>query len=163
MAGTINKHIIIGNLGRDPEIRQTSNGSRLANLSVATSEQWTDRQSGERRERTEWHRVVIFDEKLVEVAEKYLKKGSKVYLEGQVQTRKFQDQQGEDRYMTETVLKQFQGQLQMLEKRGDNGGGYEQHNEGRPAGGSGGGQQSGQSGTSGGGDSLDDLDDEVPF
>ena len=167
MAGTVNKVILIGNLGRDPEVRQTNQGSRLANLSVATSEQWTDRQSGERREKTEWHRVVIFDDKLVEVAEKFLKKGSKVFLEGQLQTRKFQDQSGQERYMTEVVLQRFRSELQILDSRGEGGGG------GYAGGGGGGGygrqQQDDRVGAMdtrspapgpGGGD---DLDDEIPF
>lgn len=165
MAGTVNKVILIGNLGRDPEIRQTNQGSRLANLSLATSDQWTDKQSGERRERTEWHRVVIFDDKLVEVVERFLKKGSKIYVEGSLQTRKWQDQNGQDRYSTEVVLQRFRGELQMLDGRGGEGGGY--------SGGGGGGygrqQQDDRVGAMdtrspapgpGGGD---DLDDEIPF
>ncbi|MBK1669113.1 single-stranded DNA-binding protein [Rhodovibrio sodomensis] len=118
MSGTVNKVVLIGNLGRDPEIRQFNNGGRVANLAIATSERWTDRQSGERREKTEWHRVAVFDDKLVEVCEKYLKKGSKVYLEGQLQTRKYQDQSGQDRYITEVVLQRFRSELQMLDGRG---------------------------------------------
>ncbi len=114
MAGSVNKVILIGNLGRDPEVRTMQNGGRLANLSVATSDSWKDKQTGERRERTEWHRVVIFDERLVDVAEKYLRKGSKVYLEGELQTRKWQDQQGNDKYTTEVVLQRFRSQLLIL-------------------------------------------------
>ena len=152
MAGSVNKVILVGNLGRDPEVRHTNDGNPIVNLSVATSEQWRDRNSGERRERTEWHRVVIFDERLGEVAQKYLHKGSKVYLEGQIQTRKWTDQQGQDRYTTEVVLGRFRGVLTMLDSRGDGGGGgggYES---------SGGGVQGGGSSSGGG-----DLDDEIPF
>lgn len=118
MAGSVNKVILIGNLGRDPEVRSFQNGGRVANLSVATSESWRDKASGERKERTEWHRVVIFNEKLVEVAEKYLKKGSKVYLEGQLETRKWTDQSGQEKYTTEVVLRPFRGELTMLDGRG---------------------------------------------
>ena len=166
MAGTVNKVILIGNLGRDPEVRQTNSGQRVANLALATSDQWTDKQSGERREKTEWHRVVIFDDKLVDVAEKYLKKGSKIFIEGGLQTRKWQDQSGQDRYTTEVVLQRFRSELQMLDGRGDSGGGY-------GGGGYGGGasrqQQDDRVGAMdtrapapgpGGGD---DLDDEIPF
>ena len=154
MSGSINKVIIIGNLGRDPEIRTMQNGGRLANLSVATSERWKDRGSGEQREKTEWHRVVIFDDRLVDVAEKFLKKGSKVYLEGQLQTRKWQDQSGQDRYSTEVVLQRFRSQLTMLDARGEGGGGG--YGGGGGGGDFGGGDQ--DPGTSGG-----DLDDEIPF
>ena len=118
MAGSVNKVILIGNLGRDPEIRQTQDGTSIGHLSLATSESWKDRASGERRERTEWHRVVIFNENLVRIAEQYLKKGSKVYLEGQLQTRKWQDQSGQERYTTEVVLGRFRGELTMLDSRG---------------------------------------------
>ena len=121
MAGSVNKVILIGNLGRDPEIRHTNDGMPIVNLSVATSEQWRDRTSGERRERTEWHRVVIFNERLGEVAQKYLHKGSKVYLEGQLQTRKWTDQQGQERYSTEVVMQRFRGELTMLDSRGEGG------------------------------------------
>ena len=123
MAGSVNKVIIIGNLGRDPEIRTFQNGGRVANLSVATSESWRDRASGERKEKTEWHRVVIFNEKLVEVVEKYLRKGAKVYLEGQLETRKWTDQSGAEKYTTEVVLRPFRGELTMLDSRGGGGGG----------------------------------------
>ncbi len=156
MAGSVNKVILIGNLGRDPEIRHTNDGMPIVNLSVATSEQWRDRTSGERRERTEWHRVVIFNERLGEVAQKYLHKGSKVYLEGQLQTRKWTDQQGQERYSTEVVMQRFRGELTMLDSRGEGGGGggYD-----APAGGSSsGGSSSGGSAPGGG-----DLDDEIPF
>ena len=124
MAGSVNKVILIGNLGRDPEIRHTNDGRPIANLSVATSEQWRDRSSGERREKTEWHRVVIFDEKICEVAQKYLQKGSTVYLEGSLQTRKWTDQQGVEKYTTEVVLQRFSGKLTMLGSRGGGGGDF---------------------------------------
>ncbi|MGH6886092.1 MAG: single-stranded DNA-binding protein, partial [Geminicoccales bacterium] len=123
MAGSVNKVILVGNLGRDPEIRTMQDGGKVANLSVATSESWRDKSSGERRERTEWHRVVVFNDRLVDVIEKYLKKGAKVYLEGQLQTRKWQDQSGQDRYSTEVVLQRYRGELTMLDTRGGGGGG----------------------------------------
>ena len=119
MAGSVNKVTLVGNLGRDPEVRQTQDGRPIVNLSVATSESWRDRSSGERREKTEWHRVVIFNDRLADVAQKFLRKGSKVYLEGQLQTRKWQDQSGQDRYSTEVVLGQFRGELTMLDGRSD--------------------------------------------
>lgn len=119
MAGSVNKVILVGNLGRDPEIRHTQDGNPVVNMSLATSENWKDRATGERRERTEWHRIVIFNEHLARVAEQYLRKGSKVYLEGQLQTRKRQDQSGQDRYMTEVVLRGFRGELTMLDSRRD--------------------------------------------
>ncbi|MBI11052.1 MAG: single-stranded DNA-binding protein [Rhodospirillaceae bacterium] len=152
MAGSINKVILVGNLGRDPEIRTTQSGMKVANLRVATSERWKDRNSGEMQERTEWHSVAIFNEHLVSVAERFLHKGSKVYLEGQLQTRKWTDQQGQDRYSTEVVMNRFRGELQMLDSRGEGGGGS--------GGGSfgGGGNDGGFSGGAG-----DDLDDEIPF
>src|SRR5215467_2515609 len=118
MAGSVNKVILVGNLGRDPEIRSTQDGLRIANLSVATSESWRDKASGERKEKTEWHRVVVFNERLVEVIEKYLKKGAKVYLEGALQTRKWTDQGGQERYTTEVVLNRFRGELTMLDGAG---------------------------------------------
>jgi single-strand DNA-binding protein len=118
MAGSVNKMILVGNLGRDPEIRSTQDGMRIANLAVATSESWRDRVSGERKERTEWHRVVIFNERLAEIAEKYLKKGSKVYVEGALQTRKWTDNSGQERYTTEVVLQRFRGELTMLDGAG---------------------------------------------
>lgn len=126
MAGSLNKVMLIGNVGRDPQIRQTNNGQRLCNLAIATSDQWTDKSSGEKRERTEWHRVVIFDDRLVEVCEKFVKKGSKLYIEGALQTRKWQDQSGQDRYTTEVVLQRFRGELQMLD-RPQQQGGYSDH------------------------------------
>lgn len=124
MAGSVNKVILVGNLGRDPEIRQTQNGDKLANLSVATSERWKDRQSGEQRERTEWHRVVIFNEALARVAENYLTKGTRIYLEGQLQTRKWTDKDGIERYTTEVVVPRFRGELQILSARGEGGEDY---------------------------------------
>ena len=119
MAGSVNKVILVGNLGRDPEIRTTQSGDRLAQFSLATSESWRDRNSGERRERTEWHRVVIFDNNLVDIAERYLRKGSKIYVEGALQTRKWQDQSGQERYTTEVVLQRFRSTLTMLDRAGD--------------------------------------------
>lgn len=122
MSGSVNKVILVGNLGRDPEIRSTQDGLKIANLSLATSESWKDKSTGERREKTEWHRVVVFDEKLAEIAEKYLRKGSKVYLEGTLQTRKWQDQSGADKYTTEVVLQRYRGQIVMLGDKPENGG-----------------------------------------
>ncbi|HUN49990.1 MAG TPA: single-stranded DNA-binding protein [Candidatus Sulfotelmatobacter sp.] len=163
MAGSVNKVILIGNLGRDPEIRSTQDGTEIANLSVATSETWRDRASGERRERTEWHRVVIFNENLVKVVKQYLKKGAKVYLEGTLQTRKWTDQSGQEKYTTEVVLPRFRGELTMLDGRGGgDGGGYEGGSEG--GGSSGGGSRMGGRGIpAGGGAKGADLDDEIPF
>ena len=122
MAGSVNKVILLGNLGRDPEIRNTQDGNKIVNLSIATSEKWKDRASGEPRERTEWHRVVIFNENLARIAEQYLRKGSSVYVEGQLQTRKWTDQQGVEKYTTEVVLGRFRGELTLLGGRGDGGG-----------------------------------------
>ncbi|MEQ8654773.1 MAG: single-stranded DNA-binding protein [Kiloniellales bacterium] len=156
MAGSVNKVILVGNLGRDPEIRSMQNGSRVANLSLATSESWKDRNSGERRERTEWHRVVVFNENIVKVCENYLKKGSKVYLEGQIETRKWQDQSGQERYTTEIVLRPFRGELTMLDARGE-GGGMSAGGGGASAGGGGGG------GFSSGPPASEPLDDDIPF
>ena len=119
MAGSVNKVILVGNLGADPEVRQTQDGRPIVNLRLATSENWRDKATGERREKTEWHRVVIFNENLARVAEQYLKKGSKVYIEGQLQTRKWQDQSGQDRYSTEVVLQQYRGELTMLDGKRD--------------------------------------------
>lgn len=166
MAGSVNKVIIVGNLGRDPEVRSTQSGMKVANLRVATSERWKDRNSGEMQERTEWHSVAIFNEHLVGVAERFLHKGSKVFIEGQLQTRKWTDQQGQDRYTTEIVLNRFRGDLQMLDSRGDSGGGsYGDSGGGGSYGGGGGGSGggSGGGGDFGGGGSGDDLDDEIPF
>jgi single-strand DNA-binding protein len=157
MAGSVNKVILVGNLGRDPEVRQTQDGNPIVNLSLATSENWRDKATGERRERTEWHRVVIFNERLADVAQKYLRKGSKVYIEGQLQTRKWTDQEGRDRYSTEVVLQRFRGELTMLDSRSDSGGGDY---------GSGGGDYGGGGSGGGGappGPSGGDLDDEIPF
>jgi single-strand DNA-binding protein len=123
MAGSVNKVILVGNLGKDPEIRRTQDGRPIANLSVATSESWRDKNTGEKKEKTEWHRVVIFNENLCKIVEQYLKKGSKVYLEGALQTRKWQDKDGNDKYSTEVVLQGFNGQLTMLDTRGGGGGG----------------------------------------
>jgi single-strand DNA-binding protein len=158
MAGSVNKVMLIGNLGADPEVRHTQDGNPICHLRLATNETWRDRTSGERRERVEWHRVVIFNENLAKIAEQYLKKGSKVYIEGQLQTRKWQDQSGQDRYSTEVVLQRYRGELAMLDSRGSGGGGGDD-------GDSGGGFDPGpasSSGVSGGGGSAD-LDDEIPF
>ncbi|MCY4333809.1 MAG: single-stranded DNA-binding protein [Litoreibacter sp.] len=165
MAGSVNKVILIGNLGRDPEVRTFQNGGKVCNLRIATSETWKDRNSGERRERTEWHSVAIFSEPLARVAEQYLKKGSKVYLEGQLETRKWQDQSGQDRYSTEVVLRPYTSTLTMLDGRGEGGGGGS-YGGGNQGGGysddpMGGGSQGGSYG--GGQGSSSDLDDEIPF
>jgi single-strand DNA-binding protein len=157
MAG-VNKVILVGNLGRDPEVRSTQDGKKIVNFSIATSETWKDRSSGERRERTEWHRVVIFNEGLAGIAERYLRKGSKIYIEGQLQTRKWTDQAGVEKYTTEVVLQNYRGELQMLDSRGqggDSGGGGDFDSGGGSAPTGGGGA------SSGGG--FDDLDDEIPF
>ncbi|SLN55828.1 single-stranded DNA-binding protein [Oceanibacterium hippocampi] len=166
MAGSINKVILIGNLGRDPEVRRTQDGTAIVHLSVATSESWRDRQSGERKERTEWHRVVIFNENLGKVAEQYLRKGSKVYLEGTLQTRKWTDRDGNEKYTTEVVLPRFRGELTMLDGRDSGGGGGYESSGGGGGGGGGGGYDSpsgGGSGGAGGGGRKDDFDDEIPF
>jgi single-strand DNA-binding protein len=175
MAGSVNKVILVGNLGRDPEIRSTNDGTRIANLNLATSESWRDRTSGERRERTEWHRVVIFNERLVEIAEKYLRKGSKLYVEGALQTRKWTDQQGQEKYSTEVVLQKFRGELTMLDGasggrgQGAGGGAGESFDEGSFGGSPGdspryGGTGSPGGGAGGGGRGRNaDLDDEIPF
>lgn len=159
MAGSVNKVILIGNLGQDPEVRQFGNGGQVCNLRIATSENWKDKQSGERRERTQWHSVAIFSEPLVRVAQSYLKKGSKVYIEGQLETRKWQDQNGQDRYTTEVVLRPYRSELTMLDGRsggGDQmGGGYGQQISG------GGGDFGGQSAPAPQNDY--DLDDDIPF
>ncbi len=170
MAGSVNKVILVGNLGRDPEVRSFSNGGRVANLSVATSERWTDKQSGEKRERTEWHRVAIFNDRLADVAERYLKKGSKVYVEGQLETRKWQDQSGQDRYSTEVVLRQFRGELTILDSRGEGGSGGGGYGDDRgfdgPPGddrGYGGGGGGGGGGGRGAPAPAPELDDDIPF
>ncbi len=173
MAGSVNKVILVGNLGRDPEVRSFQNGGKVCNLRIATSENWKDCSTGERREKTEWHSVAVFQEGLVRVCEQYLRKGSKVYIEGQLQTRKWQDQSGQDRYSTEVVLQGFGGTLVMLDGRsggGDSGGGY---GGGQQGGGQGGGYDSGYGdqggnyggGQQGGGKSAPsrDLDDEIAF
>jgi single-strand DNA-binding protein len=160
MAGSVNKVTLIGNLGRDPEIRSLQDGNKVANLSVATSENWRDKASGERRERTEWHRVVIFNERLIDVVEKYLKKGAKVYLEGALQTRKWTDQSGAEKYTTEVVLQRFRGELVMLDGRGGGGG----SEGGGESGDEGGGYSGGSSSRGGGGRApAGDLDDDIPF
>ncbi|MEL7047489.1 MAG: single-stranded DNA-binding protein [Pseudomonadota bacterium] len=181
MAGSINKVILVGNLGRDPEIRRTQDGRPIANLNIATSESWRDKNSGERREKTEWHRVVVFSEPLCRVVEQYLKKGSKVYIEGQLQTRKWQDQSGQDKYSTEVVLQGYNGNLTMLDGRAGPGagagaggmsepdqGGYDYDGGGDRGGASnGGGYANGGGGRSNGGGSEPSfdktLDDEIPF
>jgi single-strand DNA-binding protein len=162
MAGSVNKVILVGNLGADPEIRSLNSGDRVANLRVATSETWRDKSSGERKEKTEWHRVVIFNDNLVKVAENYLRKGSKVYIEGSLQTRKWADQSGTEKFSTEVVLQKFRGELTMLDGRGDNaesgeGGGY----AGASAGGFSAGPRAGGSGPRE--EFSADLDDEIPF
>ena len=185
MAGSVNKVILVGNLGRDPESRSFQNGGKVVNLRIATSESWKDRNSGERKEKTEWHSVAIFNEGLANVAERFLRKGSKVYIEGQLQTRKWQDQQGQDRYSTEVVLQGFNSVLTMLDgpgggagAGGGGGGGRDDWGGGgdefggasrggggstRSGGSSGGGSRGGFGGGSGGGGFSDDLDDDVPF
>ncbi len=181
MSGSVNKVILVGNLGRDPEVRYMQSGDKVVNLAIATSERWSDRQSGERREKTEWHRVVIFDQNIADVAEKYLRKGTKVYLEGQLQTRKWTDQGGQEKYTTEVVLQRFRGSLTMLSGRGEDGGGFggpsgdpgygdEGGYSSGPAGGQsysgggggGGGQQRRSGGSAPAADPMD-LDDDIPF
>ena len=156
MAGSVNKVILVGNLGADPETRTFQNGGKVCNLRIATSENWKDRNTGERRERTEWHSVAIFSEPLARIAEQYLRKGSKVYLEGQLETRKWQDQSGQDRYSTEVVLRPYRGELTLLDSRQGGGGGGD-------FGGSGGGYGGGGGGGGGGRAPSRDLDDEIPF
>jgi single-strand DNA-binding protein len=181
MAGSVNKVIIVGNLGRDPEVRSFGNGGKVVNLRIATSETWRDKQSGERKERTEWHSVAIYNEALGKIAEQYLKKGSTVYIEGALETRKWQDQSGQDKYTTEIVLRQFRGELTLLGGRGEGGGGgggYDDrggYDDGGQGGGYGGGSSSGGGGGGGGrggfgggsgggaGGGRSDLDDEIPF
>ncbi len=161
MAGSVNKVILIGNLGADPEVRSFANGGKVCNLRIATSENWRDKNTGERKEKTEWHSVAIFNEGLVRIAEQYLRKGSKVYIEGQLQTRKWQDQSGQDRYSTEVVLQGFNGTLTMLDGRGEGGGGGGGMSSGSDQGGYGGG-----GGGGGGGGSRSpagEIDDEIPF
>lgn len=153
MAGSVNKVILVGNLGADPEVRKFQNGGSVCNLSVATSENWKDRNTGEKREKTEWHRVAIFSEGLVRVAEQYLRKGSKVYLEGQLETRKWQDQQGQDKYTTEVVLRNFNSSMVMLDGRSGGGGSFERNDDSRGM---------SDQGSSSGGQSYE-LDDDIPF
>ncbi|MGD9509591.1 MAG: single-stranded DNA-binding protein [Geminicoccaceae bacterium] len=167
MAGSVNKVILVGNLGRDPEVRQTQNNQKIVNLRIATSERWRDRQSGENRERTEWHSVVIFNENLADIAERYLRKGSSVYVEGQLQTRKWTDQSGQERYTTEVVLSRFKGELTLLGGRGDAGGGEAIGDYGDETGG---GQRSMAPRGPAGGQGrarppslADELDDDIPF
>ena len=175
MAGSVNKVILVGNLGADPEVRRTQDGRPIVNLRIATSESWRDKNSGERKEKTEWHNVVIFNDQLAKVAEQYLKKGMKVYVEGQLQTRKWQDQTGNDKYTTEVVLQKFRGELQMLDARGQGEGGQVGGYSGA-GGGAARGSDFGQSGpgesfsrggggakSGGGGGSSRELDDEIPF
>ena len=164
MAGSVNKVILIGNLGADPEIRRTQDGRPIANLRVATSDTWRDKNTGERREKTEWHRVVIFNEGLCRIAEQYLKKGSKVYLEGALQTRKWQDKEGQDRYSTEVVLQGFNSQLTMLDGRSGGGGASGDNGDDfGSAGVSGGGSRRQPAMAGGDGVRGGDLDDEIPF
>jgi single-strand DNA-binding protein len=179
MAGSVNKVILVGNLGRDPEVRRLGSGEPVVNLRIATSETWRDKQSGERKERTEWHSVVIFNENLAKVAEQYLKKGSKVYIEGQLQTRKWQDQQGVEKYTTEIVLQRFRGELTILDSRGQGGDEFGGGSGGYGDEGSSGGSSFGRSspvgggsrqpamasggGSSGGSRSSSHLDDDIPF
>ena len=162
MAGSVNKVILIGNLGRDPEVRKTQSGDAIVHLNLATSESWKDKNTGERREKTEWHRVVIFNENLGRIAQQYLRKGSKVYIEGQLQTRKWQDQSGVEKYTTEIVLQRYRGELTMLDGRseggGGGGGGGGGFGDSGGAGGGGGGDFGGGGGGGGG-----DLDLEIPF
>jgi single-strand DNA-binding protein len=164
MAGSVNKVILVGNLGADPEIRRTQDGRPIANLRLATSESWRDKATGERKEKTEWHRIVIFNEGLCRIAEQYLKKGAKIYIEGQLQTRKWQDQSGQDKYSTEVVLQGFNSVLTMLDGRGGGGGALsEEGGDFGSSGGSigGGGQQ--RRVAAGGGGRGGDMDDDIPF
>jgi single-strand DNA-binding protein len=159
MAGSVNKVILIGNLGRDPEVRRLPSGDPVVNLRIATSETWRDKQSGERKERTEWHNVAIFNEQLAKVAEQYLRKGSKVYIEGQLQTRKWQDQSGADKYTTEVVLQRYRGELTMLDGKGE-GGGRSYEDEGGGFTSKAGGKRSSEAPRE---NFNADLDDEIPF
>lgn len=175
MSGSVNKVILIGNLGRDPEVRRMPSGDAIVNLRLATTESWRDKASGERKEKTEWHSVVIFNENLAKVAEQYLKKGSKVYIEGQLQTRKYNDKDGVEKYSTEIVLQRYRGELTMLEGRGQSGGSSAGNDDGPAsfAGGSGGGagfgrsspmeQRGGAGGGGRGGSMSDAIDDDIPF
>ena len=160
MAGSVNKVILVGNLGKDPDIRSMQTGARVANLSIATSETWKDKQSGERKEKTEWHRVVIFNDNLVNIAERYLKKGSKVFIEGQLETRKWTDNTGAEKYSTEVVLRPYRGEITMLDKTGSEGGGGQIGSGGNKGGDydSSFGSYSPNPSTS-----IPDFDDEIPF
>jgi single-strand DNA-binding protein len=162
MAGSVNKVILVGNLGRDPEVRTFQNGGRVASLTIATSESWKDKNSGERKEKTEWHRVSILNDNLVTVAERFLKKGSKVYIEGQLETRKWTDQQGQEKYSTEVVLRPYRGELTMLDSAGGNRGGGAIAND---VGGMGDDIPSfgPSAGSNKGGSNLPELDDDIPF
>ncbi|HEY4142587.1 MAG TPA: single-stranded DNA-binding protein [Pseudolabrys sp.] len=164
MAGSVNKVILVGNLGKDPEIRRTQDGRPIANLSIATSETWRDKNTGERKEKTEWHRVVIFNEGLCKVVEQYVKKGSKVYIEGALQTRKWTDKDGHDKYSTEVVLQGFNSTLTMLDARGGGGGASVGNDDGGDFGSPGPtASRSRQPAMAGGGGKRDDMDDEIPF
>ncbi|MBN9510361.1 MAG: single-stranded DNA-binding protein [Alphaproteobacteria bacterium] len=167
MAGSVNKVILVGNLGRDPEVRSTQEGTKIVQFSVATSETWNDRASGERKERTEWHRVVVFNENLANVAERYLRKGRKVYVEGSLQTRKWTDQSGQEKYTTEVVISRFRGDIQLLDRAEDSGGeagDYAPRERVAARGGAPAGRSGGGGGGSGGWDApKSDLDDEIPF
>ena len=168
MAGSVNKVILVGNLGRDPEVRRLNSGAAVVNLRLATSESWRDKTTGERQERTEWHNVVIFNENLGKIAEQYLKKGSKVYIEGQLQTRKWQDQSGQDKYTTEVVLQRFRGELTMLDRAGDSGGagadaGASDFGRATPMENNRGGGGGGGNNRPGGVALAEELDDEIPF
>ncbi|HVY18527.1 MAG TPA: single-stranded DNA-binding protein [Bauldia sp.] len=166
MAGSVNKVILVGNLGKDPEARTLNSGGRVVNFRLATSESWRDKTSGERQERTEWHSVVIYNENLAKIAEQYLKKGSKVYVEGQLQTRKWQDQSGAERYTTEVVLQRFRGELTLLDRAGERSGGdFDAPSDfGRSSAMEGGGREPARiPGRSGGASLAEELDDEIPF
>lgn len=166
MAGSVNKVILVGNLGRDPEVRNTQAGGKVVSFSVATSESWNDKASGERKEKTQWHRIAIFNERLGEVAEKFLRKGSKVYLEGSLESRKFTDKDGQEREVTEVVIGRFKGELTLLDSRGGGGGGGEGGHERAERGGggrSGGGGGWDRGGGGGGGGAKGGLDDDIPF
>jgi single-strand DNA-binding protein len=163
MAGSVNKVILIGNLGKDPEIRRTQDGRPIANLNVATSESWRDKATGERKEKTEWHRVVIFNEGLCKVAEQYLKKGAKVYIEGQLQTRKWTDQSGAEKYTTEVVLQGFNSTLTMLDGRSGGGGSFGGEDSGGDFGAAGPSSAPRRAVAAGGGGRNGDMDDDIPF
>jgi single-strand DNA-binding protein len=163
MAGSVNKVILVGRLGGDPQVKSFNNGSKVVNLSVATSESWKDRQSGERKERTEWHKVSITNESAATFAEQYLRKGSRVYIEGQLETRKWQDQSGADRYSTEVVVRPYNGSVLSLDSRSDGDGGDRRDDSDRGRAGQGGGGSAGRGAATGGARGVSDLDDEIPF